>query len=139
MSISKSPKTFEENEISITITKAFEQVYIEGFYAFFGTETCTVGITKEDFERYPQLKDLNFDEYCYEMKKITSGVGVPLHEKDGLTYIVFEREFEDNFVYHIYIFQTEDAYWLVQCCTTVDHYDYWSECFNEWAGSVEFK
>ena len=138
-SISKIPETFETADLSITLSKAFVNENADGFYAFYITRTCSAGLIRESFDVFPKLKDVDFDEYCRMMIKANPSLSPKIIKEDGLTYFVFEQQWEELFKYRIYIYQTDDAYWLVQFATPADKYDYWSDCFNKWAKSVKFK
>ena len=138
-SISKIPEAFETDDMSITLSRAFVKVRQEDFYAFYMTRSCSVVITKESFEDIPELKNVDFDEYCEMCIKANPAVTPALVNREGLTYFVFEQQWEELYKYHVYVYRTDDAYWLVQFSTKAADYNYWSDCYNEWAKSVEFK
>ena len=132
-SISKIPETFETDDMNITLSRAFVKIRQEDFYAFYMTRTCSVIITKESFENIPELKNVDFDEYCEMCIKANPAVTPTLINKDGLTYFVFEQQWEELYKYHVYVYRTDDAYWLVQFSTKAADYNYLSDCYNEWA------
>ncbi len=63
-------------------------------------------------------------------------------ERDGMTYFVFENKDKNTGVkhkYYLYVYKTDDAYWMVQFGSPIDRADYWEDCYHEWAKSMQFK
>lgn len=141
-SISKIPKEFDDSTISITLTSAFEKKSVGRLdaHAFYESENCIALVSREYFSTYPYLADLSPLEYCELIKNVNGNTTSDIIEKDGLTYFVFDM-YDYGIIrrFHLYVFKADDAFWFVQFGSPLEHYEYWSECFDGWARSLEIK
>ena len=136
---SNKPHTFETDELSITLTDAFLKQGSAEFDYFFVSKDCSVGVIKEDYETYPELRRYNLEEYCELIITSNDIYEWDLKNKNGLTYIEFEDRETYNVTYRIYVYETDEGFWLVQFTSTINKFKHWSPKYDRWAKSVKFK
>ena len=136
---SNKPHTFETDELSITLTDAFLKQGSAGFDYFFVSKDCSVGVIKEDYETYPELRRYNLEEYCELIITSNDIYEWDLKNKNGLTYIEFEDRETYNVAYRIYVYETDEGFWLVRFTSTINKFKHWSPKYDRWAKSVKFK
>ena len=137
--MSKDPRVFQTGDISITLNKSFRAKYEEGFYAWYEAKNCYVGIIKEDFESNPILRYTKPDQYCEMLMEYNAISEWETVSADGLIYVVFEDGVEDSYIYRVYAYKTNDAYWTVQISCPDEKYGEWSKYYDEWAKTVKIK
>ena len=140
-STSKTPAHFQKNEVGITLSDAFAEVdgQSAGFYAAYATNSCTVTITREGYDQTPIFEEMLPEDFLNEFLASNFFEYQEIRSDDGLDYVVFEAEFEKVYRYHLYVFKTDEAIWVVEFSCPKNMYNYWSGSFNEWAKSINFK
>jgi hypothetical protein len=60
--------------------------------------------------------------------------------EDGLAYLIYEADIDgDMFRYVAFVYNTDDAFWVVQITAQEDDFDDNFEDYIEYAKSVKFK
>ena len=134
---SNKPETFTVDGMSITLTKAFDKVEIEGFDAVYSTEKVSAFISKESFSLMSGLGSYTLREYGELVMDVNNFSG-ELKTKDDLMYFEYTSEDVDNYNYIAFIYKADDAFWMVQFATDEDDYDSYTDRIYEWAASVKF-
>ena len=140
-SISKTPANFIKGDVEIILTDAFVELdsSSEGFYAVYVTNSCNVTITREGFDETPAFEDMTVTDFLSAFVNLYFFPYQQIVSEDGLDYVVFEAEFEKTYRYHLYVFKTDDEFWVLEISCPKYMYNYWSSSFNDWAKSFNFK
>ena len=142
--ISKIPKVYETDEISITLTHAFEKIPDgrEGVRATYGTENCWVTISRDSFYKTPMFRYFSEEEYCrYLMDGFYNHTFITdVTNDDGLTYFAYKQDWDgQEYVGYFFAFKKDDAFWNVEIRTYKEYNVYWSDCYFDWVKSFELK
>ncbi|MBQ7828955.1 MAG: hypothetical protein IJ345_01640 [Clostridia bacterium] len=139
---SKIPKKFEVGELKITLTDAFERDYYapDDAYAAFFTETCYVMVEKLPFSEFHDFKYYFEVEFCELIKESNGYYSQKVEQKGALTYFVYHMSDNgENFKNYLYVYKTEDAFWVVQIISETEYVKYWEGSYHKWAESVRFE
>lgn len=138
----QTPKTFTADEMQITLHDGFTEVELENVHACYATKEVVVFAIKEAVADAPMLEGLTLEEYG---ELVLDGnlvdESIQLQKVDGLTCFEYLATNPDNGVDYIYfsvVYQSADAYWLVQFATPEEKIQDYSRSFVEWAKSVAF-
>lgn len=131
------PETFSAEEMSITLTSDFASFPQDNFTACFANDFYTVLATKEEFELFPEK--ITLDEYAGLV--LTGMPEVEVTEKEGLKCFEYDAIGGDSveYCYFATVFETDDAFWLVQFATVTEDYEEAFPLFVEWAKTVSFE
>ena len=136
-------KVFACEEMRITLTDDFtEEESINSYTGVFESSECAIFVLRED--KY-YFGDIDLDDYADMVLEANKNAGREvgeLHRKDGIP--LFEYEFTNDstgqtFKYYTTVFESDDAFWLVQfTCYSDDYKDMLSK-FHKWARSIRFE
>ena len=136
-------KVFACEEMRITLTDDFtEEDSINSYTGVFESSECAIFALRED--KY-YFGDIDLDDYADMVLEANKNAGREvgeLHRKDGIP--LFEYEFTNDstgqtFKYYTTVFESDDAFWLVQfTCYSDDYKDMLSK-FHKWARSIRFE
>ena len=139
----KNEKVFACEEMRITLTDDFtEEESINSYTGVFESSECAIFALRED--KY-YFDDIDLDDYAELVLEANKNAGREvgdLHRKDGIP--LFEYEFTNDstgqtFKYYTTVFESDDAFWLVQfTCYSDDYKDMLSK-FHKWARSIRFE
>lgn len=134
------PQVFNADEMSITLTGEFEDYSTEvDEYVFYSDDTSVV-ISKTDFEYFEvplTLKEFS-EAVIVSLEGTIPGISeTAVLEKDGNAY-TFEALNYDGFSEVVYLYESEDAFWMVAFTCYEEDYSYYEASFDEWADSITF-
>lgn len=133
-------KVFTCKELSITLNSSFKESSVEGQDAYY--ESNKVGVTvvkdlKTNLANGATMTNKDYAELVIELYKKDPISGV--QEVDGLTYFTYTAVIDsEGYTYQSYIFNTVDAFWMVQFFCHTDNYGKYIDDFSTWAKSVVF-
>ncbi len=131
------PQTFSREGMSITLTSDFMYVPQENFTACYGNEHYSVLAIKEEFSLFPEK--ITLDEYAgFVMAELSD---VELTEYEGLKCFEYAAEGGGGveYCYFATVFETDDAFWLIQFATQTEKYEEIFPTFVEWAKTITFE
>lgn len=134
------PKTFTVGDMSITLTREFSEMDIDGFDAAYASSDVAVFVLIEPFVSAPGFENYTLKEYG-ELIMDVNNVQAQLETKDGLTYFKYDSYIEEEgeqYSYVSFIFKADDAFWMVQFAVEQDRSSSYADRIIEWAGTVEF-
>lgn len=137
-SISKKPHTFYTEDFTITLNSSFTIDEDDCFDMIYVTKFCYVGFSEYDYESYPEIADVSAEDYCDMLVKINPIAEYDIVKDGDLIYVEFEEKLETKYTYRIYVYKTDEAFWLVQFSSPTKKHDVWSANYDEWAKSVKF-
>jgi len=135
------PEVFNADEMSITLTGEFEDLTTEEDEFVFAGDDTSVVISKTDFNYFEQ--PLTLEEYSeavlLSLDDTIPGISkTAVLEKVGDAY-TFESLNYEGFSEVIYLYESEDAFWMVVFTCYEEDYAYYETYFDEWAASVNFE
>ena len=140
--VADNAKVFSCEELRITLTDEFqEESGIDYYTAVFDTDEEVVFILREDKSYFDEI---SLDDYAEMVVKANEGVGhviEKLHKKDGIPLFEYEYDNESTgstFSYYTTMFESDDAFWLVQFTCYAAEYKEHVETFHKYARSVTF-
>ena len=136
-------KVFACEELRITLTNDYaEEESVNGYTGVYESSDSAVFILREDKSMLP---DVDMDQYVELVHEANANAGREVgdvHRKDGIP--LFEYEFtnpdsNNTFAYYTTMFESEEAFWLVQfTCFSADYKGMVSR-FHTFARSVTFE
>lgn len=139
---SMTPETFAAGEMRITLHGGFREVKQENVFACYGTKDVAVFVIKESPKQIAELEGISLDTYGRMLLEANQfDESIVLQKLEGLTYFEYlatNPETGEDWIYFSVIYQSEDAYWLVQFATLEKNMDKYAQSFVQWAQSVEF-
>ena len=139
----ETAKVFACEEMRITLTDDFaEEEGIESYTGVFESSECAIFVLREDKDYFG---DTDLDDYAELVLDANKNIGRDvgdLHRKDGIP--LFEYEFTNDssgqtFKYYTTMFESEEAFWLVQFTCYTEDYKSMISKFHKWARSVTFE
>lgn len=136
--IRSQEESFSADEMTITLTKGFNQQAAYGYVGAFVSRDVEVLVLKERFVFMSSTK-YSAEEYGekilgdkYDYEKVTH---------DGLNSLVYTNTAKDGttYKYHLYCFKTDDAYWQVYFAVKENKADKYADDIIEWAKSIEIE
>ena len=133
----ESPETFSREGMSITLTSDFMYVPQEGYTACYGNAQYSVLAIKEEFSLFPEK--ITLDEYADLVLAESSDIEVL--EYEGLKCFEYAADGSDGteYCYFATVFETDDAFWLIQFATETEKYEEALPSFIEWAKTITFE
>ena len=136
-----SEEVFTCGDLSITLTSAFEESSADGQDAYFESQKVGVTVLKEeksDLVNSDTMTKKDYAELVVKTYEKTTIGGVS--EIGGLTYFTYVATVDGTgYTYEAYIYETSDAFWMVQFFCHTDNYDKYADSFKTWAQSVTIK
>lgn len=131
------PQTFSREGMSITLTSDFMYVPQENFTACYGNEDYSVLAIKEEFSLFSEK--ITLDEYADLV--LAEMPDVELTEYEGLQCFEYAAEGGGGveYCYFATVFETEDAFWLIQFATETEKYEEIFPDFVQWAKTITFE
>lgn len=136
------PKAFYCDEMSIVLTKGFDDSYMEGYSECFDSEKVAVFVIKEEFSLTQGLVDYTLDEYgelvLENNKEYSPG---PMKKENGLTYYEHnytDEETGDCYSYLGAVYKSDEAFWVVEFACYAEDFETYRPYIIKWAQSVEF-
>lgn len=137
-----SKKDFSADGISITLTEDFERVFVDGFALSCKSHDVAMFVLKEPFTLMEGAENLQVQEYANIVFQYNIQAANAQLLTDGNT-TWFEYSYTntmENKDYHffIYVFKSDDAFWLVQFATPEALAQEYKPQFLDWAKTVDF-
>lgn len=137
------PKDFSAEGMTITLTKEFRKTEDSGFALFCESKRAAVMAVKEDFTLMEGAEDLTVEEYAeLVFHNNPAAAGAQLHTNDGdlnwFDYVYTNPDIQEDYYFRIFIYKTDDAFWLVQFATDEAMSEEMTPEFRAWAKSVSF-
>jgi len=140
--VDSSPRTFSSNGVKITLTDDFIKVPIADFTVSYGNGEISVFFLEERFDVYEGLDSFTLEQYgeaVIEVNKYDSST--QLKERDSLLYFEYDGTNPDSgeeYSYIAFVYETSDAFWLVQFGALVEDMEKCYDDIFEYAKTVEF-
>lgn len=136
------PKTFGVQEMQITLTEAFTETEADGYTACFSSGETAVFVLREDLAQMKAYGSMSLEVYG-AMILANNGFdqSVQMQEEDGLTTfdcLLLAPGSGEEYYYYCGLFQSEDAYWMVQITTMAYKPEELVPLFRQWLMSVCF-
>ncbi len=136
------PETFGTDEMQITLHSGFQKVEQQNMYACYGTEEVAVFVIKETAAEVPELEGMTVEAYGQMLLDLNQfDKSIVMQSLEGLTYFEYlssNPETGEDWYYFSVVYQSQDAYWLVQFATLEKNIDKYAQSFVQWAQSVAF-
>ena len=135
------PKDFTVDGMTVTLTKAFQKVDHDGFLAVYGSTDAVLLVEKEAVAANDSLADMTCENYAELFIQNNSLTGSQIREEEGLLWFSYKGTNPDTNVtyrYSVYIFKTENAFWVLQFAVTDKEGDQYADQIMEWAKTVKF-
>lgn len=134
-------KTFSKDGFEITLTGAFKETTMKGYFVCYDSKNAAVFVVKEDFTLFDNAADMTANGYAelvktanasYKPSAITMSDGIPFFE------YTFENT-QENTTYHYYttFFKGTDAFWMVQFASKDADYTEQKGNFDKWVKTVK--
>ncbi len=138
----QGPKTFREQDLSITLTRAYEREYVEGFSGAYVSDDGMVLLLEEPFSLAEGFGDLSLEEYmeCVLLGN-PNAAGGELGQTEGMLTLTYDYTNPENGMAYTYLvvpYKSADAFWLVQFVTTAGQAEDMRPRFVEFAKTVGF-
>ena len=135
------PKQFSAEGMTITLTEAFKSTQISDFTSCYESKEVLVMNTKQSFAEIPGLKNMTLEEY---RTALTANVQADREMKDyggipGFEYDYTSPDYKESYHYRVYLFKTDDAFWIVEFATRQNKFSSWEAKIGEWAKTVTFE
>ena len=135
-------KTFTEQGVSITLTTAFSKLDDpnENVLLCYSAENKMVFFNRDSFSDYEELKNYSLDRYSRLMISKNQLDTTLQHTASGIPCFDYQGTLETGLEYagRVYVYRTEDAFWMVQFITDADIVDSMYAQFDAWADTVTF-
>ena len=132
------PKTFEVDELQITMIDALKPTEMGGYDAVYSSDKTLVVVLREAFAHIPEAKGYTLLEYGKLMEE-SNEWDVDWKTENGLTYCEYTaKEGLDTYHYYTVIYKSADAFWTLQFIAESADIDTYRPLFTDWAKSVTF-
>ncbi|MCI8331647.1 MAG: hypothetical protein HFE78_02330 [Clostridiales bacterium] len=131
-------KEFSKEGFTITLTDAFKEQEIATQTVAYVSTKVSVSALKEEKSAFED-NDLDIDLSDYaDLVIAANNLSAEAEEKDGLLCFTYDNSVSgQNFTYLATVFESSDAFWLVQFGCEKDKYDSFKEDFVKYAKTVK--
>lgn len=131
-------KEFVSEDMSITLTKGFNEQYATGYESVFVSKNVDVLVFKNSFEKFGK-DNLTAAEYAKAVMD-NAKVDSEIITEAGLCYFSYDKELKngEEYTYFVYAYRSDDAYWHIYFVVGKSNADNYSDDIEKWAGSVVF-
>ena len=131
-------KTFTFENLKITLTNRFFEDEMEPFSVVYDSSKIAVFVLKEAFEG-DLNGDLTLTEYAEMVIEANDLPNAEIETENGLTAFYYERSGDGGtYAYYAAVYESSDAFWLIQFATEQDEYEKYEENIFTYAQSVTF-
>lgn len=135
--VDNGEKTVRYENMQMTLTNRFSEAAEENFdFCYSSADVAVLGL-KEEFAQNPGLKDYDRSKYA-QMVIDNNGLSAAVQTEGELMWFTYGSAQSDGYCYTAYLYQTEDAFWLIQFCTKADQGEKQASNIEKWAKSVQF-
>lgn len=137
-----SPKTFDTEHISVTLTKEFTNSSMEGFDSYIKSDDVVFTAKQEKIQELEaagyEISSLN--DYCMELLSLNNVSSTELKERDDYKYFVNSQTVNGSkYTYVHCMFESKDSFWICEFVCKSKHYDKYEDKIFKWADSIEIK
>ena len=136
-------QTFTSGGVNITLTNEFQEEYMDGFVACYGSVDVAVFVRTDSFAVDPELKNYTVEEYAEQLYKLNQhDVPNGIQSENGLTFYEYQYHNSNDgitYCYFTYIYKTEGGFWIVQFATPNLEVNNYREDIAKWAKTVTFE
>ena len=133
------PQTFENAYFSITLTESFDTTTYDGFDACYESNDVLVLASRETFDGDEEFAQLSLTEYG-QLIIDANELGGYVSGGDGLVYFSYTEKIDgDDYNYDVYLYKSDDAFWMIQFVTFADTTSLYQDSITQWAKSVTFQ
>lgn len=138
---STEPKDFTVENVTITLTEAFDEEEYGDFTQCYESRDVAVFMLKEPFTLMEGLDKYTLTQYG---KLVVQGNGMEddaLKAENGVTYFTYTAESDSGTTYYYFatVHKGPDAFWLIQFAVDQDKAEEYQDEFFQWAASVNFE
>ncbi len=137
---SNEPKAFTVQEMRITLTKAFDADWLEGFDGCFTSRDVAVMVLREDFTDWTEENpaDYTAEDYAELMAEVNE-LGATVQMREGLACLEYDITDEgETYSYLAVAYKSAEAFWFVQFGVQAEDMATYHDTFLEWAKTVTF-
>lgn len=136
--LSSKAKTFNYENMSITLTNAFVERVTEGSDATYDSGEVVVFVQKHPAPdgKIGSAIIKNTTDYANWIKLNNSYTNVKVESNDKFSSFTYDKE---DFRYYFYTYKSEDNFWLIYFVVDNENIEKYESKITEWASSVEFK
>lgn len=135
-------RVFNIGGMTITLNEGFSEERVAGYDAAFSSNHVNVIAVKEVPDKNSFAESCSVSEYA-RLVIYSNGLNDSEVKTDGeLTYFVYDGtagEFGRTYRYYVYVYKTEDAFWLVHFAVNLRKINKYEDKVAEWAASVSFE
>ena len=134
---SSGPKeqVFSAKGLEVTLTEGFHETDYDTYTVSYDSSNVAVFALKEEFE-FIGTSDLTVDEYA-DIVLGANGIEDKPVTENGVTYVVFEAQYEESYTYLAAMYKGQDAYWLIQFACKTDNFETLKPELLKYAASVK--
>ncbi len=136
-----SPKTFQCDDMCITLTDAFEETAYEGLRTGYESRHVVALVLKEEFSLAEGFESLSVEQYGELVRDnliASSFEPSALTVHDRYVSMQYHASGEDELICTAFAYKGQDAFWVVRFLTLADEHETYSSQVEEWASSVRF-
>lgn len=141
---SAEPKTFEETDLSVTLTDDFSKQELENITYYYISEKAIAMMLKEDFSVFEAAEistDITLEQYAQLITDNNglTGTAIGTDSRGNVSFTYTNTADGQEFFYYATVKKGTNAYWLCQfACRTADAEAY-KPLFAEWGASIAVK
>lgn len=136
------PKDFTVDNMTITLTEAFDEEEYGDFDQCYESRDVAVFVLKEPFSLMDGLKDYTLTQYGNLVVQGNDLDKDALKTENGITYFSYTAEGSNSdttYYYFAAVYKGPDAFWLIQFAVDQNKIADYQDEFFQWAASVTFE
>ncbi len=136
-----NPKTFTQQELTITLTDAFKSEKRSGFDVYLSSENVVFSAVQETSQELElagyEISSLN--DYCQEILSLNNTPKNKLISRNNYYYFTNSKTVDGaKYTYVHCMFTFADSYWICEFVCKSKHYDRLEDKILSWADSITF-
>lgn len=133
---------FTADGLSITLTKDYEEIPGTGFALCCEGPEAAMFALKEEFSIMAGLENYSVEQYAETvLQNNPLAAGASLQTEGNLNWFEYSyqnSEEEEPYRFRIYVFKSDDAFWMVQFAAPESNAEENAQKFEKWASTVSF-
>ena len=130
-----SPKTFTKEGFEITLTDAFQETELEGFFTCYESKTTFAFVVQEEKEIFG---DITLDEYADLVLEANERTGLKKNENGDFVWFAYTDTPETQELYYLSVcYEGEDYFWVITFSTPAVNQEDFHPKFIQWAESCK--
>ena len=135
--VDNGAKTVRYDDMQMSLTNRFSEAADENFdFCYSSPDVAVLGL-KEELSLNPGLKGFDRKQYA-EMVIQNNDLSTTIRTEGDLLWFTYGSVGEDGYHYTAYVYQTEDAFWLIQFGVKADQGKKQAGNIEKWAKSIQF-